>query len=115
MRRVTSLAFRLQGSRDLHIWLTEPDFTGEVGRQTLQVEASACSQDVMAASLPVWCSLAEDDGGNGLALVSVYSLCPCFSQGRLRGDLVLLCNCVRVLPHSSPVSSPNLRHLSPDR
>lgn len=60
--------------------------------------------------------LVECDGEEMTRLCSLFTLYgPSFSQRHLRGDLVLVCNCVRVLPHASSVSSPNLHRLSPDR
>lgn len=60
----------------------EDDFKGEVRRQMVQVEFLACSQNFMAASFLVWCSLAEDDREEMTWLWSLFTLyAPAFLRG----------------------------------
>lgn len=60
----------------------EPDFKGEERRQTVQGEASACSQNFTAASFLVCCSLAEDDREEMTWLWSLFTLyAPAFLRG----------------------------------
>lgn len=71
-------------------------------------------------SLWVWCSHMPYDRKERTWLWSLFVIYhPSISQRCQRGDLMLVCNCVRDLPHTLPsassVSSPNLCCLSPDK
>lgn len=89
--------------------------------QVTEVDLKRTTLKVFPLSTPgLWWSWEQSDRKEMAWLWSLFTIYyTTISQRCQRRDLVLVCNCVKALPHAVPsassVSSPNLHCLSPDK